>query len=384
MAHIRPKGRGYQVRWRDPDGSERSRKAPTLDAARRLKREVEEDVALGRRWEPRDLRALPKIATVGRAFLTDMERTLSKPTADRYTLALVMFERFLQEKFGARRPVTADALTRNLLGEFFAWLTRTWIDVVDGVEVVRGTGLHRRPRTKDTARKQVEVVQLMWRWAANDDDLGADMPAPRVLDMERGSGRTTIAPTWAEVDACIEAIGIEWYRRLAIILRCTGLRVQQGMMIEWEHVDLDRAILHVTTGKSEQEKRGRFVPMAPALVEIMATWGRRDGFVIEPTRNKGVRERQARQREMRRAWERTAARPVVYEARPFHALRKCFVSGLKRAGADDEAVEYLIGHSLGLRGVYTDPDSLPMRDAVALVPAVGSSNVITIKRRGEA
>jgi hypothetical protein len=46
------------------------------------------------------------------------------------------------------------------------------------------------------------------------------------------------------------------------------------------------------------------------------------------------------------------------------------VSGLKRLGADDEAVEVLVGHSLGLRGHYADPEAMPLREAVALIPAL--------------
>jgi len=39
------------------------------------------------------------------------------------------------------------------------------------------------------------------------------------------------------------------------------------------------------------------------------------------------------------------------------------------SGAPD-AVEFLVGHDLGLVGVYTDPDSLPLVEAVAMVPEV--------------
>jgi len=62
------------------------------------------------------------------------------------------------------------------------------------------------------------------------------------------------------------------------------------------------------------------------------------------------------------------------------------VSGLKRAGADDEAVEYLVGHSLGLRGCYTDPDALPLRTAIGLVPAIApkaAKKVVDLDQRRE-
>ena len=61
-------------------------------------------------------------------------------------------------------------------------------------------------------------------------------------------------------------------------------------------------------------------------------------------------------------------RPDVWKSRSIHSIRKGFISELKRSGADDEAVEYLVGHSLRLRGVYGDRDALLLRDAVARIP----------------
>ena len=53
-----------------------------------------------------------------------------------------------------------------------------------------------------------------------------------------------------------------------------------------------------------------------------------------------------------------------------HAFRKGVVSGLRKAGAAPVAVEFLVGHTFGSVGVYTDPDALPLLDAVKLVPEV--------------
>jgi site-specific recombinase XerD len=61
-------------------------------------------------------------------------------------------------------------------------------------------------------------------------------------------------------------------------------------------------------------------------------------------------------------------RAEVWARQPHHAFRKGFASGLKRLGADNEAVEYLLGHSLQLRGIYVSADALALVEAVALVP----------------
>ena len=86
---------------------------------------------------------------------------------------------------------------------------------------------------------------------------------------------------------------------------------------------------------------------------------------------------------MVKTWKRSGVREEVWRQRPHHCFRKGFVSELKRAGADSEAVEFLVGHSLGLRGVYTDPDALPQRAAVNLIPPLGqvASQVIPLDQQ---
>jgi integrase len=117
-------------------------------------------------------------------------------------------------------------------------------------------------------------------------------------------------------------------------------------------------------GKSKQERRGRMVPIAPVLVAELAGWGLRVGPLVGDLGGDVARVAKA----VRRAWKRAGVPPIVWARRPDHAFRKGFVSGLQRAGADRDAVEYLVGHSRGLRGVYVDPDALPLIEAVALVP----------------
>jgi len=72
-------------------------------------------------------------------------------------------------------------------------------------------------------------------------------------------------------------------------------------------------------------------------------------------------------------WRRAGVRKAAWASSPHHAFRRGFVSGLKRLGADDEAVEVLVGHSLGLRGHYADPEAMPLREAVALILPVSGA-----------
>jgi integrase len=286
------------------------------------------------------------------AYIRDRVRVLAPGTAERYARSLEAFLAWALE----RGVTTASVLSRSTLASFYEWLA--------------GDGRHGRPRADSTRRKIVEVVQLAWAWAANDDEWSAFVPPPRTLEMRPRQSVATVAPKWSEMDAVITAFPVtSWRRRLCILLRFTGLRVAQAMLLKWSDVDMEACTLRVRPelGKSRQEKRGRIVPISVHLVTLTKGWGAREGYLVK-TKNRGERERIARAKEMVRAWRRSGVREEVWRGRAHHAFRKGFVSGLCRAGADADAVEYLVGHSLGLRGVYLDPDALALREAVALVP----------------
>ncbi len=81
------------------------------------------------------------------------------------------------------------------------------------------------------------------------------------------------------------------------------------------------------------------------------------------------------------AESRSAASPIssaAFGGQSCHAFRKAFVSELRRAGAPDDAVEYLVGHSAGVRAHYLDADALGLRGVVGVVAPVGAGREETV------
>lgn len=351
MASVDKRNEGWRVRWRDPDGTARSRQLPTRRAALDLQKEVDECIARGHRWEPRDARPQADLRALLKDYAEECARVLRPGTAVRYALGLDLLLRYLDKVHGKGKTLPPSILTRRMLADWYG-------DLKHG-------GLHGRDRGDATRRKIVEVGQLAWKWLYDNDETGAEIPMPRQ------PSKPTVAPTWDEMDACVGVLN-SWQQRLGIVLRFTGLRCQQAMGLRWVDVDLARSRLTVRgeLGKSKQGQRGRMMPVSPHLVAILRTWERDSEWLIESNREKGDRERMARARDFDRAWQRAEVRSEAWEGRPHHAFRKGFVSELKRAGADSDAVEFLVGHSLGLRGVYIDPDALPLKAAVQHIPAL--------------
>ena len=374
MASIQRVTRGkqklYRLRWREPGGEEKSQYFPDHKSAQGFKLEVENRLAKARQQlhaasgTGADRIDLREILT---AFLRDSTRINKKSTAEGHARGLDIFLRFLTERYGERKLYPPRLLPRSLLADFYDWLE---------------IGQFGKVRKITTKRRIINVIELAWAWGVDDDAFVDVLPRPRRLRMPRDAAQRTIAPTWTEMDAAIhEANG--WQKCVLIMLRFTGLRVQQVMQLKWDDVDLDRMTLRIRgeLGKSQQERQGRTVPISEHLVHELAGWGRREEWLVPSQRKQGPRHRQARARDAKRAWVRAHGRPEAYR-QPHHAFRKGFISELKRSGADSDAVEFLVGHSLGLRGVYTDPDALPLREAVALIPPLGvkEEKVISVDR----
>ena len=355
MANIEERNGKKRVRWRGLDGREHSRACPDATTAKCVRREVEQALAEGREWAPHQAGQEPDLEVMLEAYIRECARIYQRRTTIRQARAMDLFVRFLRQKSGPKTRLTAAILNRSLLAEYY--------------ESLETGGLHGRPRALETRKRLVETVQLVWQWLSEEDDFHRFVPPPRKLRMRRSPTNPTVAPTFEEMDSCVNAAS-GWRQDLALLMRFTGLRVSQVMGLLWHDLDLPRAEMTVRgeLGKSLQERRGRRIPISRHMAEILSSWERTREFVIVPGPQCGPdRDRVARAKQMGHAWRRAGVRREVWR-QPQHAFRKGFVSGLRRLGADPDAVEVLVGHSLGLRGVYTDPDALPLRKAVDLIP----------------
>lgn len=363
----------WSVRWRDPDGKQRERRGiPDKRTAEQLAKDVEASVSQGFRWEPRDARQVPTLWDLAEELLSECKvRGLRPRSVQRKAQSIGVWLRWLEDRLG-RAPECRD-LSRQMLVELAEALASP------------ETGRHLHGRSSSTIHKHVAEVELAWKWMWDRaDEEGYPCPRPRSIGLRRPPPRQRPAPSWKDMDRVCEAaaslplrassrercgLDIHPLHRTAVLMRYTGLRVQQVMQLKWEDFDLCAAVMVVRPelGKSRQERRGRVVPVSEHLVDEMKAWERVGDYVV-PTWQGGESPRTVRARDVRRAWKVAGVDPAVWEKRPDHAFRAGLQSGLKRLGADDEAVKQLVGHARGVRDRYVDVDSLPMREAVALIP----------------
>jgi len=370
MASVAKRGKRWTVRWRDPDGGARQRTVATKATAEELRRDVESAVGRGERWEPRGARPEPLVRAVAAAWLRARAVRLARRTLIRYGQMAEAFVGWLETREG--KGVRMRAFSRALLEDY-------WRELTAG-----SSGRWGGDRAVSTARKHLEVVRLLWEWAHDREEYDGQVPRPREVDLPRRAVTApALAPSWAQMDdAIVTARG--WLRCLFVVLRCTGLRVSQAMGLRWEDVQADSLRVRPELGKSQSEKHGRLIPLAPVLLEeldrpLLCLWDRSEPWLV-PSRTTGRqdpdaaprRSRDARSRDAARVWARTTTPKQVWEKRPDHAFRKGFVTGLRSLGADPWAVEVLVGHRLpGEQAAYVDVhQAFRLREAVALVPAL--------------
>ena len=194
---------------------------------------------------------------------------------------------------------------------------------------------------------------------------------PEVVPFKAPPKARTRAVTWHQLDAVI-AQSHGRHRKLLVLMRYTGRRVNQAMQLLWSDVDMKRAILHLRPelGKSTAEKVGREIPMSPHLVAELAMWGTRSGY-LAPIGDKTSRK--PRGRDVWRFWERAGIDPMYWRGRPHHAFRKALISCLKAQGIDPEAIEYYVGHDLEIRGTCADPWALDLAAIATAIPEIGEA-----------
>jgi integrase len=394
------RGKRYDVRWRDyGNPKERSRTVHTLEAARRLVREVER--AHDERRPYVDEAPPPVVLTLaacGNAYLLDCKRTASAKGLAILELSISTFIGWLGNEEGCTPE--PRHLTRARLAEFHAWLqtdravTQRLVDGRTNVRTYRCS--------VGTANARVRAVEAWWRWLVESGDYpdGA-IPMPKRIKLASPPAPPrNVAPTWAEMDAAIEAAPPAW-SRLITVMRCTGLRTTQAMRLLRTDVDLGAGTLTVrgVLGKSRQERAGRTVPVTPQLIAAIREWPLcPDGYLIrwDTPSHHGKPKRQVDHGTARRILARAGVRPAVWATKedeegnrrnghPLHCLRAGYITGLRGAGVSEDTTKLLVGHSGTVTtDRYTDEVVFELRAAVEKVPPIVRPRLATVTTIGRA
>lgn len=244
----------------------------------------------------------------------------------------------------------------------------------------------------------VGEVETMWAWAHRRELAGVPLPRRIVGDeLERSAPVFAVAaPSWADCDAMIRHLR-GWHRRVATMLRYTGIRASQVLTLDRSDVNLDAGVLRLRANARGAKGIGRHraVPIHAALKAELADWELPASgpiFLSNDVRRRsgpGIWREDALVEPFTRAWRLSEVDEAKWgapeddaagrvHARPTHAFRSAFKSGLLRAEVPDAIANLLVGHSSGsTHAAYVpegDPTASPywrmMVDALAKVPRI--------------
>ncbi len=391
----------WRLRWRQnevqADGSVRRVQREVYvyahEERKRLEIEIEKQVSERGYWEPASeaskVKPLDANAEGVAVRWLDWKRG---PRAARPN-TLVALTGAMKRWFDAVRVVKGLRADQVVSGKTFT------METVNQV-VVRWRQLEFAP---GTIYQSIAAVVDLWTWAYDQPDYTDVIPRPpanRKLVMPK-----TVAyeappdvPTWAEADACLRQIRHPMPRHLAMIMRYTGLRLEQAAHVHREDIDFAAGTLLVRKGKSQREQAlMRRVPVSARFLDDVRAWVTPlpAGPLFPDLANPAVPMASYRNqtRYITEAWEAATesgeARREVWapinrvKARPDHVFRAAFQHHLMDAGMGDNVIEWLVGHAPSTtRGKhYAQPAESALRRAVEMVPAVDwqMSNVTVLR-----
>lgn len=184
-----------------------------------------------------------------------------------------------------------------------------------------------------THRTELSHVRAFYAWVVAEhyrtDSPAAHLPIPRApRRLPRPIPDTKLAAALADCD--------EQMRLVLSLAAFAGLRAMEIAGLDWAEVDLDTAVLHVTSGKGGRSRR---VPLAPALVALMGGQ-QQSGPVIR--RLDGGRGHCSPNAVTKRA---NAHLHACGASETLHQLRHRFATATYAACRDIRAVQEMLGHS---------------------------------------
>lgn len=344
MAAIEKRSGKWRVRWREADGREHSRICPTKETAKALARQIESNLALG--LPGLSERVSPIAITDAIKAYIDWSRVVGaarNSILSRQQILLIFAEWWTESH---PRHTMAD-LSVSLLDRYAAYL----------FDRPSRQGDRLAPRTRTM---HLTILSTWWRWCA---DRYPDQCARwRKFDIPHSVHSQILAPTWAEMDAFCRVADPPVVRDLAVLLRYTGLRVQQALALEWGDVDFDRRSLRVRA-ETEKTKRPRTIPIHTELLERLS----QDRGIAGSIFRLGCHSRTLYQRVLPQIWKAAQVRDGIGG---WHAFRRGFETGLAMLGVDLVRIRKIIGHSLGVDDSYLDAAGLDLREAVERIPRI--------------
>jgi integrase len=167
-----------------------------------------------------------------------------------------------------------------------------------------------------------------------------------------------------------QAMGNEVHRDYLLFCLFTGMRREAAAAVEWSHVDLDKATLHVPKPKGG-EKRAFDLPLSDFLVELLQR--RREGNEVLHPGSPWAFPANSESGHIAEPRGRFKVVPFI-----LHGLRDTYVTAAHRTGVKTEDIKLLVNHALPKGDVTTG--YISFRDALEHLRPIQQSITDRLRR----
>jgi integrase len=207
--------------------------------------------------------------------------------------------------------------------------------------------------TDTTINRDLEALRHILFWASDEGLLLANPLARMRMVPERRKPRVVLS--LADEKKLLGHAAPHLCRIITAALD-TGMRRGELLCQRWEHIDLSRNLISVSTSKTAGGV-GREIPCTDRLAVLLRESRETSGIVFTFEKNPIV--------QIKTAWKAAIRRAEIRYYR-FHDLRHTFNTRLMEAGVMQEVRKALMGHSSGedVNSIYTHVELPVKRDAI--------------------
>src|SRR5215469_2232716 len=190
--------------------------------------------------------------------------------------------------------------------------------------------------------RNLAVLRRMMKLASRQR-LIARSPFEEVDFLDEKSVRREAVVLSFDQQKTLEGVAPPLLRTLVVLLTETGLRVRkEALPLKWQDVDLLDAVVYVRESKSPAGRRA--MPMTKYCGRVMEEWMNLTGPNYSPYIFANPKHPEIHLKSVRKTWAR-ALKAAKLDWRPIYDLRATFASRLSTAGASDNLVAGMLGHS---------------------------------------
>jgi site-specific recombinase XerD len=158
----------------------------------------------------------------------------------------------------------------------------------------------------------------------------------------RGERRLPVVLSIEETIELLRSIDHPRYRVLLATIYATGLRLSEALALRAADIDSKRMVVRVCQGKG---KKDRYVPLPPALLDLLREHWRREHLRDLLFPHLSDRSRPADPTGVQRYLQRLVAKAGLAKKVTPRTLRHCYATHLIEQGTSTRVVQVLLGHS---------------------------------------